>query len=258
MQDDFLKGLNTIRNAAALKNGTLSVQDILAAFPGLELSDAQIALIYDYLERENITLEDYEPHDVNTLELEGLAEGAAAGGESEREAMILDMYREDLAAIPPLSQEEEARLQQSLLSGSSRDREAAAHRLTEGNLRWVVSIAGELSGKGAALPDLIQEGNLALWESIQRYQGEEELTDRLERDIRKAMKELIRESSHAVKAEDQMTLMANRVFETVKEMEEELNRPVTAAEISAKTGIPESRVEAVLKESARAIRNKEH
>ena len=254
----LLKGLRTIRNVAALKNGSIEVSDILAAFPGVELSDGQIALIYDYLDQENISLKDYEPHDVNTLELEMGDGEAESDGDLEREQRILAMYQEDLEAIAPLSNEEEEALTRALLKGGPGEQEAAAKRLTEGNLRWVLSIAKEFSGRGVALPDLIQEGNLALWESIQSFAGEEKLADRLEKDIKKAMKELIRESAGAERTEDEITLLANRIFETVKEMEEELNRPVTADEISAKTGIPQARVEAVLRESAKAIQNREH
>ena len=99
----FLQGLSAIRNAAALKRGTVGVADILAAFPGLDLSDEQIALIYDYLERENITLEDYEPHDVNTVGLDELAEEAWGSADSEREQRIYEMYLDDLSPIPPIS-----------------------------------------------------------------------------------------------------------------------------------------------------------
>ena len=251
----FLQGLHTIRNKAALRQGRISVPDILAAFPAAELSDAQVALIYDYLEQENIILEDYEPHDVHTLTL---GEEAAPGSETEREQRIFEMYQEDLAAIPPLSNEEEETLIPALLSGAPEARKKAAERLTEGNLRWVVQLAREFSGRGVPLADLIQEGNLALWESLQSYEGSEALADRLEKDIKKSMKALIRESESAGKKEDEMALLANRILETVQEMEEELDRPVTAAEISAKTGIPPARVEAVLQESARAIKKEEH
>ena len=253
----FLQGLNAIRNTAALKQGTIAVSDILAAFPGVELSDEQIGLIYAYLEQESITLADYEPHDVNTLELGDYEQGIGEGVDPAREQRVFEMYQADLDQIAPLSSREEEALVADLLSGSPEARRQAAERLTEGNLRWVVRLAREQAGGGVPLSDLIQEGNLALWESIQAYEGKEELAERLEKDIKKAMKALIRESSGAEQAEDQMTLWANRIFETVQAMEEELNRPVTAAEIAAKTGIPEARVEAVLRESARAIKNEE-
>ncbi len=255
--ESFLKGLNAIRNTAALKRGTVGVADILAAFPGTELNDEQVALIYDYLERENITLEDYEPHDVNTVGLDELAEEAWGGGDSEREQRLFEMYLDDLAAVPPISTAEEEELRGLLLSGSEEESRRAAERLTEGNLRWVVQIARDYGGRGVPLPDLIQEGNLALWESIQGYGGEGELDTFLERSIHKAMKALIREAGSFEKMEDEMAAMANRIMETVKAWEEETGRPASAAEISARTGIPESKVEEVLRESAKAIRNEE-
>lgn len=254
----FLKGLQSIHNTATLKNGTVSVPDILAAFPGLDLSGEQIALIYDYLERENISLEDYEPHHVNTLEVESGEGPETEGEESKRELRILEMYQTELEAIPPLSLEEEERLVRDLLAAARPLREQAAGRLTEGNLRWVLTIARDHAGQGVPLPDLIQEGNLALWESIRDYEGQEPLLDRLEKDIKRAMKNLIRESRLAEKREDELSLLANRILETVQEMEEELNRPVTAEEISAKTGVPQARVETILRESAKAIRKEEH
>lgn len=253
----FLQGLNTIRGKAALQKGIVSVADILAAFPGAELGDEQVALIYDYLEQENITLEAYEPHDVNTLEVDMAGEEDEEAAEPEREQRIFDLYTEELAAIAPLSAREEEALRLDLLSGTPRTKQQAARRLTEGNLRWVLQMARDYVGRGVPLPDLIQEGNLALWESIRSYEGEEDLADRLEKDIKKAMKELIRESSRSERTQDEMTLLANRIFEAVQEMEEELERPVTAAEIAAKTGLAEAKVEAVLKESAKALKNKE-
>ena len=254
----FLQGLNAIRNKAAIKRGTVSVADILAAFPGTELNDAQVALIYDYLERENITLEDYEPHDVNTVGLDDLAEEAWGGADSEREQRIFEMYQDDLASVPPISTAEDEELRRVLLEGDAEESRRAAERLTEGNLRWVVQIARGYAGRGVPLPDLIQEGNLALWECIQGYGGDGDLTALVEKAIHKSMKDLIREAGSFEKMEDQMAAMANRIMETVKAWEEENGRSATAAEISARTGIPESKVEEVLRESAKAIRNEEH
>ena len=52
--------------------------------------------------------------------------------------------------------------------------------------------------------------------------------------------------------------LSNRILDTVKEMEEELGTAVTAAQISERLGIPEARVDEVLRQSAKAMKNVEN
>lgn len=77
----------------------------------------------------------------------------------------LRLYLEEIAATPAVG--EEGMLAAQLLSGS----EGAAERLTNLGLSRVVEIATEFAGKMVLLLDLIQEGNIALWEAIQSYSG---------------------------------------------------------------------------------------
>ncbi len=256
-EEVFARGLNTIRNIAALKNGSVEVSDILRAFEGTELSDGQIRMIYDYLEEENILLADYVPREEDGISMNVLAEEAWGGPDSEADQKLFDFYSEDLASIAPLSSRETAALAEDLLKGG-KIRDKAAERLAEGNLRWVVQIARDYSGRGVALADLIQEGNLALWIGIREYTGEQPLDDVLEKSIRETMKAVLKEQGVYLKTEEKMAGMANRILDAVKEMEEETGEAVTAAEISLKLGIPESRVEEVMRESAKAMRNVEH
>ena len=98
-QELFLRGLDTIRQAAAAGGGAVSVAEILGAFPKAPLSEEQIEKIYDYLDREGITLKDYVPHDTRSLEL-GETEAEAL---TEEEQKVLDFYLEDLEGVVPLS-----------------------------------------------------------------------------------------------------------------------------------------------------------
>ena len=251
----FLKGLNAIRNRAALQNGTVEVSDVLGAFSGMELSDEQIGLVYDFLDREGIHLADYVPREEDAVNVGALADEVWGGADSEADEKLYEFYEADLAGIAPLSSREEKELEQALLSGGEK-RNSAAQRLAEGNLRWVVQLAREYSGRGVPLADLIQEGNLALWSGIVGFEGGE-LEDILEKDIRGAMKALLKEQGSYAKAEDNLVSLANRVLDTVKEMEEETGEAVSAAEISKRLGLPESRVDEVLRQSAKAMKNVE-
>jgi RNA polymerase primary sigma factor len=78
----------------------------------------------------------------------------------------LQIYLDEIRTYPLISPEEERRLLHLVVE--KRDQEAAL-RLFHANLRLVVSIATYFQGRGPALMDLIQEGNLGLQESIQKF-----------------------------------------------------------------------------------------
>ena len=251
----FLHGLETIRSMAEKSGGAVTVADILSAFPGVQLDEDQIGQIYEYLNRENIMLADYIPHDTRSISLFDEEEEAAL---TEEEQKIFDFYLEDLEHVLPLSAAEEKKLTKDLLGGSDMQRQRAFQRLTEGNLHYVVSIAREFSGKGVPLNDLIQEGNLSLMESLQDYSAEDgDLEDYLEKAIKKDLRAFVKEETGFHSMQEDMTREANRILEEIKEAEAEENRALSAEELSKRLGIPASRVEQVLRESARAIKNTE-
>ena len=257
-QSSLDQGFSALRNIAFLKNGTVEVSDVLRAFGNVNLSDTQIRQIYDFMASENIALADYEPSETDDVSMSDLASETWGGADSESDQKLLDFYEEDLAAIAPLSRKEEEELIRVLLEGTDEDAwEKAAERLTEGNLRWVMQIAKDYAGRGLPLSDLIQEGNLALWESINNYDGTAEVSETLEKDIRGAIKALLKEEGAYERTENQLVSLSNRILDTVKEMEEDLGTAVTAAQISERLGIPEARVDEVLRQSAKAMKNAE-
>ena len=77
----------------------------------------------------------------------------------------LRLYLEEIAAASACG--DEKLLAEQLSSGDQR----AAQRLTELGLSRVVEIAAEYAGQAVLLLDLIQEGNIGLWEAISGYRG---------------------------------------------------------------------------------------
>ena len=77
----------------------------------------------------------------------------------------LSKYLEEIGNFEPLSPEMEIELAQRLKQG---DREALK-KLTEANLRFVVSVAKDYQGQGLPLTDLINEGNLGLIKAAERF-----------------------------------------------------------------------------------------
>ena len=255
MQQAFLDGLEEIRRIAAAGDGSVSVADILGAFPGTELNEEQIEQIYDYLDKEGISLKDYVPHDTRSVEL-GADEGG--GTLSPEEQQLLDFYLEDMEGIRPMTAAEENALISFLLDGTDEEKDRACLRLTEGNLHSVLSIAKDHAGKGVPLIDLVQEGNLSLIESLRAYQPEcGDLGNHLEKEIRRAIRALIREEAGFDRMQAEMTASANRILEEVKAAEAETGRALTAEELSLRLGMPVGKVDEVLRESAKAIKNAE-
>jgi len=80
-------------------------------------------------------------------------------------ADLLESYCRDIQHYPPLSREEEIELSRRARNGD----EQARQQLVTANLRFVVSIAHEYTGRGLSLMELISEGNMGLLEAVRRF-----------------------------------------------------------------------------------------
>jgi RNA polymerase primary sigma factor len=82
----------------------------------------------------------------------------------------IQWYLQDLATLPVLSQEaEQAVIQQIAADPCSQEASAARHLLVQANLRYVVPLARCYVLFGLEFADLIQEGNLALFQAAQQF-----------------------------------------------------------------------------------------
>jgi RNA polymerase primary sigma factor len=84
---------------------------------------------------------------------------------TSRESMALDKYLNDIGKIPLVSIDEEASLARRIRMGD----EVALEKLTEANLRFVVSVAKQYQNQGLTLSDLINEGNVGLMKAAKRF-----------------------------------------------------------------------------------------
>ena len=84
---------------------------------------------------------------------------------TNRESKSLDKYLQDISKIELITAQEEVELAQKIRTGD----QAALEKLTNANLRFVVSVAKQYQNQGLTLPDLINEGNLGLVKAAQRF-----------------------------------------------------------------------------------------
>lgn len=150
--------------------GFLTQDDILEIFPSAEKRIAELDDLYDKLLAEGIDV--FESVAVD--ELEG---GEKAKEKLEREIEILSklggaestdpvrQYLREIGKVPLLVAEEEVELAKRNEKADKR----AKDKLTESNLRLVVSIAKKYIGRGLSLLDLIQEGNQGLIRAVEKY-----------------------------------------------------------------------------------------
>jgi len=84
---------------------------------------------------------------------------------TSRESVALDKYLNDIGKISLLTADEEADLARKIRTGD----QEALNRLTQGNLRFVVSVAKQYQNQGLSLSDLINEGNVGLMKAGKRF-----------------------------------------------------------------------------------------
>ena len=84
---------------------------------------------------------------------------------TNRESASLEKYLQEIGRVPLISPEEELQLTMQIKNGDKK----ALDKLVKANLRFVVSVAKQYQGQGLSLPDLINEGNIGLIKSVERF-----------------------------------------------------------------------------------------
>ena len=153
------------------QKGSLTNQDILDAIGELDFDPEKLEKLYDTIEAQGIEIvEDMGDIKIDDLDLD-LVENKDADGVpiATDSGLTIDdpvkVYLKEIGRVPLLSSEEEIELAIRISDGDV----AAKQRLSEANLRLVVSIAKRYLGRGMQFLDLIQEGNLGLIKAVEKF-----------------------------------------------------------------------------------------
>ena len=153
---NMAEGKNTLRKLfeQGKARGSLTNQEIMDALNEMNWSPEQVEKLYDKLEANGIEIveEEIKLDDLETADDNALIDDP------------VKMYLREIGKIPLLSPEEEKEIAVRIAAGD----EKAKKRLSEANLRLVVSIAKRYIGRGMPLLDLIQEGNLGLIKAVEK------------------------------------------------------------------------------------------
>ena len=159
------------------------------------------------------------------------------------------MYLKEIGRIKLLSPEEEQEVARAMAEGDEKTREAARKRMSEANLRLVVSIAKRYVGRGMQLLDLIQEGNLGLMKAVEKFDYTKgyKFSTYATWWIRQSITRAIADQARTIRIPVHMVETINRVLRTSHAMVQKLGREPTTKEIADELHIEQSKVEEVLK-----------
>ena len=153
------------------QKGSITNQDILDAIGELDFEPEKLEKLYDAIEAQGIEIvEDMGEIKIDDIELsyEESKEENGGGSSTEQNITIDDpvkVYLKEIGRVPLLTSEEEVELAIRISDGDVQ----AKQRLSEANLRLVVSIAKRYLGRGMQFLDLIQEGNLGLIKAVEKF-----------------------------------------------------------------------------------------
>lgn len=182
--------METLRSVAEIRRASLeplSREEILNYFSGMELTEEQIELIYEYmkLSPEEQTAEpqpeEEEPEEVRT-----------PVPDEEEEQSYFQLYLEELSRIEELSLEQMEEAYEKLLAGDG----SVIGRIAESWLPVIAQLAVPFAERGVNLEDVIQEGNMGLLIKLSELQGAGEtpaVSDILQGSVIAAMEEYIAE-----------------------------------------------------------------
>ena len=152
------------------QKGKLTTKEITDALEELDFDVEQMDKLYESLESLNIEIiEDFDPEQDLDLDLDDVLEDVEDDSFFTADGINIDdpvkVYLKEIGRVPLLTNEEEQELSERMAAGDI----SARKRLSEANLRLVVSIAKRYVGRGMQFLDLIQEGNLGLIKAVEKF-----------------------------------------------------------------------------------------
>ena len=229
--------------------GKLTYKEIMNALMEMDMDPDQLDKVLETLEALGVEV-------VNELDPQPEAEPAAPEPAekveddlSVPEGISIDdpvrMYLKEIGKVPLLTAEEEIEIAKRLETGD----EEAKKKLSEANLRLVVSIAKRYVGRGMQFLDLIQEGNLGLIKAVEKFDYTKgyKFSTYATWWIRQAITRAIADQARTIRIPVHMVETINKVIRVSRQLLQELGHDPSPNEISAEMGMPVEKVREILK-----------
>jgi len=237
------------------KEGIVKASDLNAILEKMDLNAEKIEAIYDSIEAMNIQIitADLELDlgddtgivdgdgdiDLSSLEEEDLVDPVDLAAEFSLDDPVR-MYLKEIGQVKLLSAEEEVELAKRVAEGD----QEAKNKLTEANLRLVVSIAKKYSGRGLHILDLIQEGNTGLIRAVDKFDWTKgnKFSTYATWWIRQAITRAIADQARTIRVPVHMVEVINKATRCNRKLVQELGREPTVEEIAAELNLPVEKI----------------
>ncbi|MBO5285639.1 MAG: RNA polymerase sigma factor RpoD [Clostridia bacterium] len=218
------------------KKGNISTDELFERLSKFEPTATELDVIYKYVEESGLQV-------INEIEKEKELYEQLYNESSADDTV--KMYLKDIGRIPLLSADEEIELAKKMADGD----EEARRKLSEANLRLVVSIAKKYMGRGMLFLDLIQEGNLGLMKAVEKFDYERgyKFSTYATWWIRQAITRAIADQARTIRIPVHMVETINKQVRVSRRLLQELGREPTPEEIAKEMGVDEARVREILK-----------
>ena len=218
-----------------------------------ELSDALEELDYDVVQVDKL-YDTFEAYNIEIVEDDG-GESIAPASNEELESVLntdgisiddpVKVYLKEIGRVPLLSAEEEVELAIKMSQGDV----AAKKRLSEANLRLVVSIAKRYVGRGMQFLDLIQEGNLGLIKAVEKFDHTKgfKFSTYATWWIRQAITRAIADQARTIRIPVHMVETINKVKKVNSQLLHENGHEPTNEQIAEKLEMPVEKVREIMR-----------
>ncbi|MEI8003324.1 MAG: sigma-70 family RNA polymerase sigma factor, partial [Methanothrix sp.] len=258
-------------------HGFITAKEILQAFPELEDDIPQLDGFFVYCLERGIEIQESPNRLLRTSQdsplpkIDPKKKGKAGSkahslideGPSRQELMAADedipnlsddsvrMYLREIGRIPLLNTEDEIKLAKRIAHGD----QLAKRKLTEANLRLVVSIAKKYIGRGLSLLDLVQEGNLGLTRAVEKFDYTKgfKFSTYATWWVRQAITRAIADQARTIRIPVHMIETINKLIRVQRQLVQELGREPNVDEIAKEMGIDEEKVNHIVKISQETV-----
>ncbi len=240
------------------QQGKLTTKEIFDIMGEIDFDPEQLERMYDQLEKEGIEIvEDLveDITDISDIEISKMEKADLDGGDDSdvdvvsTDSIAIDdpvkVYLKEIGRVPLLSSEEEIELAVRIKN----DDVAAKKRLSEANLRLVVSIAKRYLGRGMQFLDLIQEGNLGLIKAVEKFDHTKgfKFSTYATWWIRQAITRAIADQARTIRIPVHMVETINKVKKVSSQLLHTNGHEPTAEEIAEEIDMPVEKVREIMR-----------
>ena len=229
--------------------GKLTTQELMDAMETLDFDPEQMDKLYEVLESYNVEIVD-DFTETAFQDMDAVLETVEnEEGDPSADGIITDdpvkVYLKEIGRVPLLTPEEEIELSIKIAEGNK----YAKKRLSEANLRLVVSIAKRYVGRGMQFLDLIQEGNLGLIKAVEKFDHTKgfKFSTYATWWIRQAITRAIADQARTIRIPVHMVETINKVKKVSSQLLHKNGHEPTAEEIAAELEMPADKVREIMR-----------